>query len=75
MGDITGPKNCGCSKEYVPVECANGEAYENQCLADCAGAKECKLICDGKSHSFPCFNRVWLKGLDEWHAFPVKAIQ
>ena len=50
MGDIIGPNNCGCSKEYVPVECANGETYDNQCLADCAKAKECKLIPDGKSH-------------------------
>ena len=50
MGEFTGPV-CECSKEYVPVECANGETYQNQCLAECAGAKECKLICNGKSHS------------------------
>ena len=51
MGGFTGPRNCKCSKEYIPVECANGETYQNQCLAECAEAKECKLICDGKSHS------------------------
>ena len=45
---ITGP--CTCFQIYDPVACANGETYANQCLAECADAKECKLVYDGKSN-------------------------
>ena len=57
QGESSGPKDCNCTKEHVPVECANGETYANQCVAKCAEAKECKLIEDGESHIYasqPC---------------------
>ena len=42
---------CICPAVIDPVECANGETYDNQCLAECASrATECKPIPEGKSH-------------------------
>ena len=49
MRDFTGC--CSCPKIYDPVKCANGETYDNECLAKCASkAKECRVIPEGKSH-------------------------
>ena len=54
IGEIADSRNCICTTEYLPVKCANGETYGNPCLAKCAGAEECKLIYDGKSHIYLC---------------------
>ena len=51
MGDFTGC--CDCPRNIDPVQCANGETYDNQCLADCASkAKECKPAVPGGKCDF-----------------------
>lgn len=40
------PEPCRCIPVFDPVVCKGGREFSNQCLADCANAKECKPLPD-----------------------------
>jgi hypothetical protein len=69
LGSCDGTGTCSCSLIFDPVTCADGNAYANQCLADCAGAPGpcdrlgvCSNIfdpvsCDGVIYANECLAR------------------
>ena len=40
---------CICPMIYAPVRCDNGKTYSNQCVANCARAKNCVPVGPGPS--------------------------